>query len=346
MKILILHDYLTSYGGAERILEELLVLFPEAVIYTSKYIPEIFPRDSIIRSRVIHEFFIFRYLSNSTKYRTILRSFSYFAFLFLDTSEYDLVVSNTSGPANWVLKSCQIAYFHKIPSFDFFISWNPINLIFSKINHCFVKRLKLVITNSNFNKSNFEKIYNFPVEKLKVVYPFLSTTSLSIIEKYSTNSKKDYYVYIGRLEGYKMIKEITEICIETKTKLKVIGEGSLSNKLPISEYIEYFGFVDEQTKFQILSEAKGLIALGGLREEFGIVYLESILCKTPFIAMNSGGAVELSNPENSILINDISELKTAIVQIENKKISEYDVAVYKQKFSKESFDSDIREYTK
>lgn len=346
MKILILHDYLTSYGGAERVLEEILELFPDATIYTSKYNPEIFPTNSVIRKRIVHEFILFKFLTNSKSFRTILSYFSYFAFLFVNTSKFDLVISNTSGPATWVLSAGnRIAYYHKIPSFDFYSKKNPIQFIFSKVNHHFISRLKLIITNSNFNKSNFERIFGIAEKNIQVVYPFISIKSLDLINKYSNVSKLDYFIYIGRLESYKRIQEIISACIKLNVNLKVIGEGTLSGRLPISDKIEYLGFVDDDTKFKLLSGAKGLISLGGDREEFGIIYLESILCKTPFVGMNSGGAVELSISSNSILIKDLTELDNAIVDLKNKSVSMEDVLEYKNKFSKVNFDKDILSIT-
>ena len=39
MKIALVHDYLKEYGGAERVLEALHELFPNAPVYTSVYLP-------------------------------------------------------------------------------------------------------------------------------------------------------------------------------------------------------------------------------------------------------------------------------------------------------------------
>jgi hypothetical protein len=43
MRVAIIHDYLNQYGGAERVLEALHELYPEAPIYTSLYDPEAMP---------------------------------------------------------------------------------------------------------------------------------------------------------------------------------------------------------------------------------------------------------------------------------------------------------------
>src|SRR5699024_179072 len=43
MRVALVHDYLTQYGGAERVLEVLHHRFPDAPIYTSIYTPEHLP---------------------------------------------------------------------------------------------------------------------------------------------------------------------------------------------------------------------------------------------------------------------------------------------------------------
>ena len=40
MKIALVHDYIKEYGGAERVLETLHEIYPDADIYTSVYLPE------------------------------------------------------------------------------------------------------------------------------------------------------------------------------------------------------------------------------------------------------------------------------------------------------------------
>jgi hypothetical protein len=43
MKVALAHDYLNQYGGAERVLEQLHELYPDAPIYTSMYDPDVMP---------------------------------------------------------------------------------------------------------------------------------------------------------------------------------------------------------------------------------------------------------------------------------------------------------------
>lgn len=353
-KILIIHDYLTSYGGAEHVLEGLMKAYPEAKVLTSQIIINKFKGSLIEKAynenRIIQSplFKIF------PKYRWLIkvqRKLSFFAFLFLDASKFNIVLINTSSPATWIFRKSNkqkfIVYYHKILSIDFYGTRNPIKKIFSKINHYFISRLDLIITNSEFNKNNFNRIYGYPLDKITVVYPFISNSDFEIINHTKTEAdNQKFFLYLGRIENYKGIEEICDICIKNNYKLKIVGTGPLENRLPKSENIELLGYVSDSIKYKLLKTTLCLISLGGDREEFGITYLEALLCRSPFIAMNRGGSLEIGDNETAFYINSINELSTVMDDIYNKRItrniSEDKVKFIRQKFSENRFISEIK----
>ncbi len=54
-RVVIVADWITHFGGAERILVKLMQMYPEAEIYTSVFFPE---RPEYFRDRKIHTSFI------------------------------------------------------------------------------------------------------------------------------------------------------------------------------------------------------------------------------------------------------------------------------------------------
>ena len=40
MKVALVHDYIKEYGGAERVLEALHEMYPDATVFTSVYLPD------------------------------------------------------------------------------------------------------------------------------------------------------------------------------------------------------------------------------------------------------------------------------------------------------------------
>ncbi|QQR93375.1 glycosyltransferase [bacterium] len=300
MKILILHDYLTVFGGAEQVLLSLLEVFPSAQIYTSTLWKDALPQNfvDILNNHSYKESFL-KFLPKRKSLIPFYRKIAFLSFLFLDLDDFDIIIANTSGPATWCIrhksKAKLIAYYHKIPSFSFFPTKNILKLLLHKLDSFFIKRFDVVITNSKFNQSNFRKVFDINAQ---VVYPVVQLEQNAIPTK-----KEDFFLFVGRLEKYKGITEIVQSCIDKGKKLIVVGKGSLMPKndsttsskktLPIHELIEYRGFVSEKEKFELFRKAKAFITAGGDREEFGITALESIFCLTPVIAHKRGGVVEL-----------------------------------------------------
>ncbi len=356
MKTLIIHDYLTAYGGAESVLLDLLEIFPDADILTSQY----FPKDlnsnfaDKFNSHKIYTTFL-QFLPSSKKILSVYRKLAFIAFFLYSIlnhkifSNYDLVICNTSGPATWLVKrffkTKVFCYAHKIPSFSFAENKNLLQKILHKLNSHFVRQIDVLITNSKFNQACFKNIFD---KDSTVIYPKVE------IRKLSKKETENYFIYIGRLESYKGIMEIVETCIELNLNLKVIGKGSLSGKLPSSKYVEYLGFVSELEKFNLLNHARAFLTAGGVREEFGITAIESLLCKTPIIALKKGGVVELVKEfdgkiGNSILFDNLThvDLKRAIVEflsLEEKFKSNF-AEIDQDKFSFERFKNEVLNLT-
>jgi hypothetical protein len=94
-KIALVTDWITHWGGAERVFERLMQLFPEADIYTSVYFPE---RPEVFMGRKIKTSFIQKipFFNRRHKLCMLLRPMAFSRF---DFSGYDLVISCTSAEA-------------------------------------------------------------------------------------------------------------------------------------------------------------------------------------------------------------------------------------------------------
>ncbi len=94
MKVALAHDYLNQYGGAERVLEQLHDLYPDAPIYTSMYDPSVMP--AAYRSWDIRTSFMQRLPFVTTRHQAYLMAYP-IAFESFDLSDYDVVISNSSA---------------------------------------------------------------------------------------------------------------------------------------------------------------------------------------------------------------------------------------------------------
>jgi glycosyltransferase involved in cell wall biosynthesis len=306
MKAAILTDYMTTYGGAERMVDLLHELYPDADIFTSMYWPERLP-EHYKKKRIFTSFL--NILPHNINLLGVYRKVSFFVFRLFNLSKYDLIITNTSGPATWFHKNNNqkhISIYHKVPSFNLTEEKDRgfIQNYFAKRSIKYAQAIDLLITNSNYHadiiKKSFGKVPN-------VIYPPIDTTivedalkSAKTVNNYIEWESGSYYIFIGRLEEFKGVRYIVDACIELNKRLVVIGEGTLDGTLPLHSSIKYMGFADDEAKFILLKNAKALIH--GAVEQYGIVYIESMLCGVPAIAYAEGGASELIREnENGLL---------------------------------------------
>ena len=97
-KIALVADWITHWGGAERVFVKLMEMYPEAEIYTSVFFPT---RPEAFVGRKIHKSFIqyIPFLNRRHKLCMLLRplAFSFFRF-----GKYDIVISSSSAEAKGI----------------------------------------------------------------------------------------------------------------------------------------------------------------------------------------------------------------------------------------------------
>src|SRR5476651_28714 len=97
-RVAIVHDWMVKVGGGEKVLYQLHLLYPDAPIYTTAYVPELFPefKDADVRTTWMDRFSL-------TKYRhqffPPLRAITY---ALLDLSEYDIILSSSTAESKYV----------------------------------------------------------------------------------------------------------------------------------------------------------------------------------------------------------------------------------------------------
>jgi hypothetical protein len=99
-RVAIIHYWLVTMRGGERVLERLLELFPEADVFTHVYDPA--AMSDAIRSRTVRTSFIQRLPGARRHYQAYLPLMP-MALEQLDLRGYDLVISSESGPAKGVI---------------------------------------------------------------------------------------------------------------------------------------------------------------------------------------------------------------------------------------------------
>src|SRR5258708_920178 len=149
MKVALVHDYIKEYGGAERVLEALHELYPDAPVFTSVYLPEFLgPHRERFKNWNIETSWV-QNIPFKDKLISPLRLFSAFIFGSFDFKDYDVVIVSATGAytPNMINKksALQICYCHTPPRYLYGFAtareWkkNPILRIFGEMANHFLR---------------------------------------------------------------------------------------------------------------------------------------------------------------------------------------------------------------
>lgn len=307
LRIALVHDWMVSPGGAERVLYELHRIWPKAPIFTAAYVPEKFPEfahadvrptwlDKISLAKKKHQFF------------PILRGW---AFKSLDLSGYDVVISSCSAESKYVRtgpKTLHICYCHTPiryywSDYDWYMKHPP----FGRLNWLakivlrfglgYLRRVDLAgaagvdvfVANSKNVEARVKKYYQ---RNSIVIYPPIITTDFE-----RARNPKDYYVVLGRQVAYKRLDLVVDAFNELGWPLKVAGTGEeLKRQQPRAQpNIEFLGRVSDDARAKLLSEAKGFVFPP--EEDFGMAAVEAMAAGCPVVAYAKGGALEFMEPD-------------------------------------------------
>jgi len=123
-------------------------------------------------------------------------------------------------------------------------------------------------------------------------------TPLQVKKYESTYDKKhkDLILYVGRLVPHKNVINLAKAVVilnlfmNIKMQLVIVGDGPLRNIIEnmFSRYsfIKILGYVDEETKINLLKKA-WLLAIPSLREGLPNIVAEAIASTTPILTVNS-----------------------------------------------------------
>lgn len=360
MKVALVHDYLNQYGGAERVLETLIEIFPEAPIYTLFYDKK--RTLGRFEPKTIKTSFLdFPLVRN--RHRLFIPALPLAAQSINIGDDYDLIISDTAGYAKGIRygrknKLVHISYIHTPLRY----AWETENYIEMKFNNKLVRKVinfwvkpvaaslrkwdyqtaqkpDILIANSNFIANKIKKYYG---REAQTMYPPVDTEKF--FYELPNNQSQSYYLAVGRLMHYKRFDLIVRAFSQLKFPLKIVGTGpefknliALSRRLK-SENIEFVNFSGDNELRQFYNNAKALIF--PQVEDFGLVAAEAQICGLPVIAYNAGGATEIvQNGKTGILFEHqtIESLISAIKQSEDKNWNRQFISNFAQKFSKDEF---------
>ncbi len=387
MKIAIVHDYIKEYGGAERVLESLHNVFPNAPIYTSVYLPSYLgPHRSRFENWDIKTSWA-QYLPFKAKLISPLRVIAPILFKSFDFSKFDAVIVSATGAysSNGIKKgnAVQICYCHTPPrylyGYETARNWKK-NILVRIIGNLSIHFLRIIdhrssqnvdyfIANSNETKRRIEKFYR---KDATVIYPPVSLASSVQLKDQKLNANsldaRRYYLAGGRMARAKHTDLIIRTFLKNGLPLKIFGKGfagfeeelkqlilranereSRSRKqfsTSSNSNIEFLGEVNDEEKNELMAGAKAFV-FASEDEDFGIIPVEAMMSGTPVIAHRSGGVLETVVEGKTGLFFDefsIESLNNAIKKFERTKFDLAEIKQHAQKFSRERFEKEIRDF--
>lgn len=362
MKVALVHDYLREYGGAERVLEVLHEIFPDAPVYTAYYNPKgLGVNASRFASWDIRTSW-FQNFPFANKLLSPFRIFGPKMFESFDLSEYDLIISSSSAThlAKSVIKrpgALHISYIHTPPrflygyttSFNYKKHWwtriggEIINHFMRVLDFEVSQRPDILIANSENIRRRIQKFYR---RDSVVIYP---PVELEEFRNVGQRVRK-YFLSLNRLARSKGTEITVEACTKLNLPLKVAGSGSELERLTkiAGKSVEFMGEVTDEERVKLLAGAKALI-VASEDEDFGITSIEAQAAGTPVIAVAAGGYLETVIEGKTGTFFDkatVESLMEVLKKFDPSKYKEEDLKKNAAKFLKENFKLSIAKLAK
>lgn len=357
LKIAIVAEELTQLGGAERILNVFLEMFPKAPVYTLVWDKE--KTKHVYDKFNIKPSFIQKLPFGIKHYKWYLALMPKAVESF-DLSEYDVVLSLTSALVKGVKTTknqVHICYcntptrylwvdskeYVKNAPIPFFVRpFMP--LIINNLKKWDLKASKrpdFYIANSDNVKKRIQKYYNITADK--ILFPMIDW------KKYQKDPRniKDYFLLVSRIEPYKKVDLVIDAFYDIKDKLKIVGSGTKMAEMAgkASNNIEFVGRVSDDELSKIYAGAKAIIFPQD--EDFGLIPVEAMAAGVPTIAYKAGGALETvtEGVTGEYFFPQTAEALRNIIKTFNSE--KYKTEVLKKKafeFDKTLFKKELLEY--
>lgn len=360
MKTAIVHDWLITYGGAERVLEQMLKVFPDADLFALyDFIPE--GKRDFIQNKPVTTSFLQKFPFARKKYRSYL-PFMPLAVEQFDLSAYELIISSSFAVAKGVITGpdqLHICICYSPPRYAYDLTFQYLDEagLRTGIRGAIAKLILHYIRNwdyrtaagvdqfvaiSEYIARRIEKIYR---RDSKVIYPPVDTESFRIGDE-----RGDFYLTASRMVPYKKIGLIVEAFAQMPEKqLFVIGDGPEFSKIKkkATENIFLLGFHQSDVLREYLQNARAFVFAA--EEDFGILPLEAQACGTPVIAFGRGGALETVIENRTGIFfrkQTVEAIIDAVKRFETmeSRFDRKEIRAHAERFSVERFQAEFRAF--
>jgi glycosyltransferase involved in cell wall biosynthesis len=354
MKIAIVHDYFTQMGGAEKVAEEMYNMVPGADLFATVALQDKMP--DTLRNVPVHTSWMQKLPKMKTLYRIYFPLYP-FAVSSLDLSDYDLILSSSSGYVKGVRANpdaIHVCYCHTpmrwVWSFDSYSARESFGSGVRRILPTVIKGLRAwdegaarqpdhFVANSLTVAARIERAYGRASE---VIVPPIDVHRFRV-----SPEQEDYYVVLARLVSYKRIDLAVSAFTKLGRKLVVIGAGTALDDLKAiaGPTVKFLGRAPDDEVERVVAKCRALIFPG--EEDFGMAPLEVAAAGRPTIAFRAGGAIEtVVDGVTGVFFNE-QTTESVVDAIERFEAQEWSAAVIRRHaegFSQEVFRSRFKRF--
>ena len=354
MKTVLIHDWLVSLGGAEKVLDAIYSIYPSS-IYTLVKREGFFDKSAFADAKIITSF-IQKLPFSSLNHRNYLPFFPS-AIESFDLSDFDVILSSSHAVAKGIKVregQLHICYCHTPMRYAWDLEGEYLSQLsgikeqlakwtLSYLRKWDVGNLESVhhfIANSKYIAKRIKRIYDRDAE---VIYPPVQTELFNFQQ-----DKEDFYLTMSRLVPYKRVDLIVEAFSKMPSKrLILIGDGPEMERIKklAGKNVELLGFQPDDVIRGYLSRARGFIFAA--EEDFGIAPVEAQAAGCPVIAYGKGGVLEtVVENQTGIFFDEqtVSSLVKAIDQFEVMSFNPQEIRLNAERFNETRFKKEFKQF--
>lgn len=356
-KVAIVHEWLSTFGGSERLLVESLRLFPHADVFALTHLPKNFQNTALdgLRTKTT---FLQTIPRVERHYRKLLPIMP-FAIESLNLSKYDLVISLSHAVAHGVKthdRQTHISYISTPMRYAWHMRDEYLNLhgltnplvrlaatgtlsLLRRWDVAASTRSDALIANSKWTALHIQEAWK---RESQVIYPPVD------VQRFTPARERDeYYLLVSRLVPYKLTVEIVRAFNVLGLPLVLIGDGP---DLPAIQRIaksniKLMGYQPDPIVADFMNRAKAFVYMA--TEDFGIAMVEAQAAGCPVIAYGKGGSAEIVlDGETGILFSDQTEagMVEAVLRFESMKFNNKAASENAARFSAERFRQEFSDF--
>lgn len=354
MKVALVYDRVNKFGGAERVLLALHEIFPDAPLFTSVYDKIAAPWADVFEMKTS---FLQKLPppKNAHEYYPFLMGPAFETFNF---DEFDVVISVTHEFAKAIITKPQtlhlcycltpVSYLWEPGYSQYFYRRDFLKAVSSPLIK-YLRRYDKIISHRPDKYIAISKAVQKRIKKYygldsAVIYPPVSQEFL-LRGKRNSCEEGDFFLIVSRLVPNKRLDIAVEAFNQLGLQLKIIGTGRELNYLKslARPNIEFLGFRTDAEIASYYEKCRAVIICG--EEDFNIVAVEAQGFGKPVIAFRGGGVTETVIEGKTGFFFSEQTPGSLITAIKNvKKVNPQDCINNVQKYSKERFKKEFKDY--